>query len=93
MWNNIANRFWVCDKISSLLSKRKTEGFEVNLEIDKSDRIARMMAFYGYTLVESIEIYWNERTYEELENIDDIVKELTIIINNLLREKGAVKTK
>ena len=85
--------FGYSDKISSLLSKRKTEGFEVNLEIDKSDRIARMMAFYGYTLVESIEIYWNERTYEELENIDDIVKELTIIINNLLREKGAVKTK
>lgn len=86
--------FGYSDKISDLLNRKKIDGFDVKVaDVEKSDRIARMMAFYGYTLVESIEEYWGNRTDEELVNIDDIAKELTKIINTLLRKKRAIETK
>ena len=75
-------------KIKVLLERKKEEGFAVNVaDVGRRDRAARMIAFYGYTFVEAIEILWKNLTQEQLNNVDMVVRELVGIINQKLRER------
>lgn len=78
-------------RVMALLdSKKSEEGFTVDVgELKKSDRVAVMVAFYGYTFIDSLEELWEEFNQSQLKNIDIVVRNLTGIINTRLREKGA----
>ena len=81
-------------KITALLEEKKgVEGYSVEVrDVDKKLRAARMIAFYGYTFIDSIEELWKKFTEEELGNVDKVVKKLTKIINKKLdRNKAIVK--
>ena len=78
------------DKISSLLKGKKGAGFNVKVEdIPKNNRAARMIAFYGYTFIDSIEELWKKLTEKQLENVDMVVDNLISIINRKLAERKA----
>lgn len=79
------------EKITKLLDQKKEEGFDVPV-VEKRDRAARMIAFYGYTFVDAIEQVWRDSTEEQLKNVDEVVKKLIGIINDKLKErKGEVR--
>lgn len=78
------------DKITALLERKKADGFAVKVaDVEKNNRAARMIAFYGYTFVDSIEELWGLLTEEQLKNVDMVVRELIGIINKKLRERKA----
>ncbi len=78
-------------KITALLEQKKEEGFSVeSLNVNKKDRAARMVAFYGYTDMDSIEELWEQTTAEELKDVDRVTKELGRIINRRLRESSKI---
>lgn len=75
-------------KISELLEQKKMDGFKVKIDdFDKRSRVARMIAFYGYTFMDSIEQLWGEFTEEELRNVEKVVQRLMKIINKKLNER------
>ena len=70
-------------------SKKNEEGFS---SIDpstftKSDRVAVMVAFYGYTIIDSLEEVWETLTQSQLKNIDMFCNEMIRIINRKLNER------
>ncbi len=76
------------EKVNNLLSSKKKEGFEVKIDsFSKSERVARMIAFYGYTFIDSIEEVWEKLTEKQLQDIDMVVRELMAIINKKLDER------
>ncbi len=76
------------EKVMELLDKKKSEGFEVNVgELSKSDRVAVMIAFYGYTFISAIEELWEKFTEEQLKDMDIVCRNLIDIINRILKEK------
>ena len=78
------------DKISDLLSGKKNDGFSVKVEeIPKNNRAARMIAFYGYTFIDSIEELWEKLTEKQLEDVQMVVDNLISIINRKLKERKA----
>lgn len=75
-------------KVSELLEQKRKEGFEVKYdEFAWSEKVARMVAFYGYIFISSIEELWEKSTAEELKNIDSTVDRLIEIINRKLGER------
>ena len=67
------------------LGIEKEKGFEVNLgTLEKSDRVAVMIALYGYIFIEALEKVWDESTEAELKNIERISEKLLDVINELL---------
>lgn len=78
------------EKISKLLEQKKEDGFSVDFgDLDKNARAARMIAFYGYTFVDSIEQLWKDLTEEQLKDVDMVVRNLIAIINKKLKERKA----
>lgn len=77
------------NKVMALLDdKRKEEGFSVDVgNLKKSDRVAVMIAFYGYTFIDSIEELWEKLTQQQLKDIDMVCDNLLSIINRRLKEK------
>lgn len=77
-------------KITELLEQKKADGFSVKVsDIEKNERAARMIAFYGYTFIDSIEELWKILTEEQLKNVDMVVTQLIRIINRKLKERKA----
>lgn len=77
-------------KITELLEQKKADGFSVKVsDIEKNERAARMIAFYGYTFTDSIEELWKLLTEEQLKNVDIVVAQLIGIINRKLKERKA----
>lgn len=75
-------------KITELLEQKKENGFSVVVaDVEKNNRAARMIAFYGYTFIDSIEELWKTLTEEQLKNVDMVVRELIGIINKKLKER------
>jgi GTP-binding protein EngB required for normal cell division len=84
------------DKVNQLLSIKKEDGFEVKIDtFSKGQRVARMIAFYGYTFIDSMEELWEEITEEDLKNVDTLTHKLCVIINERLKKgrMGKVNTK
>lgn len=80
-------------KVKALLATKKNQGFEVNVgELSKSDRVAIMIAFYGYTFISAIEELWEKFNEEQLKDINFVCISLINIINRILREKEKNKT-
>ena len=76
-------------KVMALLDAKKNEGFEVNVgELSKSDRVAVMIAFYGYTFISAIEELWEKFTEDQLKDMDIVCNNLIDIINRILKEKA-----
>lgn len=75
-------------KITALLEKKKSEGYDVKAaDVEKNARAARMIAFYGYIFMDSVEELWRIMTEEELRNVDKVVEKLIKIINQKLKER------
>lgn len=75
-------------RITALLEQKKEEGFDVEVsDVDKKMRAARMIAFYGYTFVDSMELVWTKLTEEQLLDVEMVVSELIRIINKKLKER------
>lgn len=75
-------------KVLSLLNAKKTDGFEIKLDgLDKRNRVAVMIVFYGYTFITAIEELWEQLTDEQLKDIDFVCYNLIGIINKILKEK------
>lgn len=90
IFNGLINPFYKAyyQKVLSLLMLKKNEGFEVELnDLDKRDRVALMIAFYGYTFITAIEELWKKFTEEQLKDVDIVCDNLMIIINRILKEK------
>ena len=65
IFNGLINPFNAMyhQKVMALLQVKKNEGFEVELNnLDKRDRVAVMIAFYGYTFITAIEELWEKFT-------------------------------
>lgn len=76
------------EKITKLLENKKSEGFSVQVaDVEKNNRAARMIAFYGYTFIDSIEELWKKLTDEQLKDVDMVVTNLIAIINKKLKER------
>lgn len=76
------------NKITALLNQKKADGFSVKVaDIEKNERAARMIAFYGYTFIDAIEELWKILTEEQLKNVDVVVTQLIGIINRKLKER------
>lgn len=94
---NFENAFWglispidmgYSKKVANLLDKKKEEGFEVKYEsFDKSEKVARLIAFYGYVFISSIEELWEDLTEEQLKDIQIVTRNLIGIINEKLRQR------
>ena len=81
-------------KITELLEQKKEDGFSVVVaDVEKNNRAARMIAFYGYTFIDSIEELWKILTEEQLKNVDMVVRELIGIINKKLKERRVLVQK
>ena len=90
IFNGLINPFNTMyhQKVMALLQVKKNEGFEVELnKLDKRDRVAVMIAFYGYTFITAIEELWEKFTEEQLKDMGIVCSNLITIINRILKEK------
>lgn len=70
------------------METKKNEGFEVELNnLNRRNRVAVMVAFYGYTFISAIEELWEKFTEEQLKDVDIVCRNLIDIINRILKEK------
>lgn len=77
------------DKVMRKLHSNKRKGFEVNIHnLKKSDRVAVMVAFYGYTFIDAIEELWEKFTEKQLEDVRIVVANMIDIINRILQERN-----
>ena len=86
-FNGLVNPFYkkFYNEVMTKLGVEKSIGFSVELgDLKKSDRVAVMVALYGYIFVEALERVWAESTEAELKNIERISKKLLDVINELL---------
>lgn len=75
-------------KVTALLEKKKDEGFNVKYSsFDKSEKVARLIAFYGYIFISSIEELWDFYSEEQLKDISKVTDQLIGIINRKLKER------
>lgn len=76
-------------KVMKKLRINKNRGFEVAInDLKKSDRVAVMVAFYGYTFIDAIEELWEKFTESQLKNMQIVVDNMVAIINRILRERN-----
>lgn len=81
-------------KVTDLLEKKKEEGFDVKYSsFSKSEKVARLVAFYGYIFISSIEELWRMLTKEQLKNVEFVANNLIAIINRKLKERQNGKSK
>lgn len=67
-------------KLDNLFEEKKKQGFSADVQtLDKSERVARMLAFYGYNFLDAVEESWEDLTEEQLKKTD--------IVLGVLREK------
>lgn len=75
-------------KVTALLEKKKGEGFGVKYDsFNESERVARLIAFYGYIFISSIEDLWEKLTETQLGDIEFVIDNLIAIINKKLGER------
>jgi predicted methyltransferase len=67
---------------------QRKDGFNVQInKLDKKERAARLLAYYGYTFLNSVEKTWEELTEEQLKDIEVVIKHLTANLNKTFRNK------
>ena len=73
-------------KITALIEEKKMQGFS-GVEVEKNERAARMIAYFGYLFASSIERVWANSTQEQLKDIDRVVQALINVIKEKMEEK------
>lgn len=74
------------DRVDRMLARKKREGFYANVgDFKDGERVAMMVANYGYVFVEAIEELWNQSTMEQLKNMDYVISKMIEYINNSLQ--------
>ena len=80
------------DEIKAIVSEKMEDGFSVKAtDIPKNNRAARMIAFFGYTFIDSIEQVWMKLTESQLQDVDMVCRELTAKINEILSARRSVR--
>ena len=75
-------------KIDKLLEEKKEEGFDVEVQkVDKSQRVVRLIAYYGYSFLDAVEEVWEDLTEEELKKTDYVVEKLREKLNEILQSR------
>lgn len=76
-------------KVDRIFDRKEAEGFSVPAEkLEKNERAARMLAYFGYLFLEAIEELWEEINKSKLEDIDSRVKMLKGIISEKFDKKA-----
>mgnify|MGYP005751838625 CR=1 FL=1 len=71
-------------KVDSLFEKKQEEGFVVpTKKLEKNERVARMLAYYGYLFLEAVEELWEQRNETMLADIDKRIQ----LLKGMLSEK------
>ena len=79
----------IYNKVMGKLKASKQDGFEVAIDdLKKSDRVAVMVAYYGYIYIDAIEEVWQKFTEEQLKDVQIVVDNLICTINRILRERN-----
>ena len=94
---DIENGFWGLlspiskkydQKVDDLFKQKKSQGYNVQLDkLDKSERVSRMIAFYGYSFLDAMEQLWEDLTEEQLKNIDFVLDRLKGILKRKFQGK------
>lgn len=85
---------WYRKGIMKMLGEKKSEeGFSsIDLETFKrSERVAIVVAFYGYTFIEALEQLWEDLEQSQLHDIDIVCDNLVEIINRILHDRTSGK--
>lgn len=71
-------------KVDSLFEKKQQEGFIVpTKKLEKNERVARMLVYYGYLFLEAVEELWGQRNETMLADIDKRIQ----LLKGMLSEK------
>ena len=71
-------------KVDSLFEKKQKEGFVVPAKkLEKNERVARMLVYYGYLFLEAVEELWEQRNETMLADIDKRIQ----LLKGMLSEK------
>ncbi len=71
-------------KVDSLFEKKQKEGFVVpTKKLEKNERVARMLVYYGYLFLEAVEELWEQRNETMLADIDKRIQ----LLKGMLSEK------
>lgn len=80
---DIENGFWgllsplnrgYLKKQDDFFNAKKQQGLEVSAQnLNKSERVARLLAYYGYNFLDAIEELWEELTAEQLKKVDIVI--------------------
>ena len=68
-------------KVDALFKKKRNEGYNVQLEkLENKERVARLLAYYGYVFLDAIEEVWSELTEDQLKKIDMVMDRLAGVL-------------
>lgn len=94
---DIENGFWgllspinkkYAQKMDALFEQKENQGYNIQLyKLNQSERVSRMIAFYGYNFLDAVEQLWEESTEEQLKNIDHVVDRLRGILKRKFEYK------
>ena len=71
-------------KVDSLFEKKQKEGIVVPAKkLEKNERVARMLVYYGYLFLEAVEELWEQRNETMLADIDKRIQ----LLKGMLSEK------
>lgn len=90
-WNGLINPFngKFNKKIEILFSQHKINGSIINADkLDKKEKVARLILFYGYTFIDAIEELWEQYVKDKSKELESIAETLTKIIKKRLKENS-----
>ncbi len=75
-------------KVDALFEKKKKEGYHVQLDkLENKERVARLLAYYGYVFLDAIEEVWGELTEDQLKKIDMVMDRLAGVLKRKFAHK------
>ena len=78
-------------RVDNMFEKKLNEGFKIDYRnMTAASKSARMIAYYGFVFIESIEYVWDELVDKEIKNMEIIVDTIVKRMNDSLkgRDKG-----
>lgn len=75
-------------KVDDLFEKKQAEGFVVpKKKLEKNERVARMLVYYGYLFLEAVEELWEQRNETMLADIDRRIQLLKVMLSEKFNKK------
>ena len=90
-WESLINPFnsGYKDRVERMFEKKLNEGFKVDYrDMTASSKAARMIAYYGFVFIESIEYVWDELVDKEIKNMEIIVDTIVKRMNDSLKGRA-----